>query len=81
MIWSTIRLGLDIGTTKGKWTPADATPLVQDEEGEPPTGDFSYIIFVGMLLYLDGNLNTEIAYVINSKDKYMLCPKINMSWH
>ena len=48
-------LGLDIGTTSGKFTPAEAKPLVKDVAGDPALGDFSYSSVVGMLLYLAGH--------------------------
>ena len=34
-------LGLDFVSTKGKWTPAEVTPLVKDKDVEPPIGYFS----------------------------------------
>ncbi|KAL7467942.1 hypothetical protein ACHAXS_008171 [Conticribra weissflogii] len=37
-------MGLAVGTAKSKWTPAEAKPLVKDEEGLPMSGDFSYSI-------------------------------------
>ena len=48
-------MGLDIITTNDKWTPAEATPLVKDEDGQPAHGDFNYASVVGMLLYLSGH--------------------------
>ena len=46
-------IGFYYGTTKGKWTPTEATPLVKDGGLEPPNGDFVYISVVWMILYLD----------------------------
>jgi hypothetical protein len=45
-------LGLDSKLSTSKWTPAKATPLTRDEDGEPPQGSFSYSSVVGTLLYL-----------------------------
>ena len=59
--------GLDIGTTSGKFTPAEVKPLVKDADGEPPLGDFGYSSAVGMLLNLAGHSRPDIAYVV------MLC--------
>ncbi|KAL7476282.1 hypothetical protein ACHAW6_002157 [Cyclotella cf. meneghiniana] len=35
-------LGLDIETISGKFTPAEAKPLVKDADVNPATGDFHY---------------------------------------
>ena len=43
-------LGLNDGMAKGKFTPAEFTPLVKNSDGEAPSGSFSYISVVGMLL-------------------------------
>ena len=43
-------LGLDFKLSTLKWTPAEATPLTCDEDGEPHQGSFSYSSVVGMLL-------------------------------
>ncbi len=34
-------LSLGIGTTSGKFTPAEGKPLMKDAGGEPALGDFS----------------------------------------
>ena len=68
-------LVLDIGNTKGMWTPADAKPLVKDGYVDNPTGDFSYISVVGILLYLAGHLSPGIAYAVNCAASYMFSPK------
>jgi hypothetical protein len=68
-------LGLDVGTTSGKFTPAEAKPLVKDTDGEPALGDFSYSSLVGMLLYLAGHTRPDIAYAVNCCARYMFCPK------
>jgi hypothetical protein len=68
-------LGLDAGTVNGKWTPAEAKPLVKDEDGEAAHGDFSYSSVVGMLLYLSGHTRPDIAYAVNCAARYMFSPK------
>ena len=68
-------LGLDDGMAKVKWTPADGNPLVKDEDGEPPSGQFSYSSVVGMLLYLAGHTRPDIAYAVNCCARYMFNPK------
>ncbi len=68
-------MGLAVGTAKSKWTPAEANPLVKDEEGLPMSGDFSYSSVIGMLLYLAGHSRPDIAYAVNCCACYMFCPK------
>jgi len=58
-------LGLDDGYAKGKCTPAEAKPLVKDEDREAANGVFSYASVVGMLLYLSGHTCPNIAYAVN----------------
>lgn len=70
-------LGLDIGTVNGKYTPAEAKPLVKDLDGAPPDGGFSYSSVVGMLLYLAGHTRPDIAYAVNCAARYMFCPRLS----
>ena len=35
-------LGSDISKTSGKFTPAEAKPLVKDTDGDPALGDFTF---------------------------------------
>jgi hypothetical protein len=67
-------LGLDVGTVTPKWTPAEAAPLVNDLEGAPATGVFSYSSVVGMLLYLSDHTCPDIAYAVDCTARYMFCP-------
>ena len=68
-------LGLDSKMSTSKWTPAEGTPLVRDEEGEPFRGDFSYSSAIGMLLYLSGHTRPDIAYAVNCCARYMFNPR------
>jgi hypothetical protein len=68
-------LGLDDGYAKGKHTPAEAKPLVKDEDGEAANGGFSYASVVGMLLYLSGHTRPDITYTVNCCAWYMFAPK------
>ena len=58
-------LGLGDKCTTSKATPAEDKPLVKDPDGAPLSGEFSYNIIVGMLLYLAGYSQPNIAYAIN----------------
>ena len=44
-------LGLDNGIAKGKFTPAEYTPLVKDTDGEYSCGFFIYSIVVDILFW------------------------------
>ena len=68
-------LGLNDGYAKGKKTPAEAKPLVKDEDGEAANGGFSYASVVGMLLYLSGHTRPDITYAVNCCARYMFAPK------
>jgi hypothetical protein len=70
-------LGLDSKMVTPKWTPAEATLLACDNDGEPPQGAFSYESVVGMLLYLSGHSHPDIAYVVNCCAWYMFNPKLS----
>jgi hypothetical protein len=68
-------LGLDNGRSYNADTPALATPLVKDEDGDPCIEEFSYAAVVGQLLYLAGHTRPEIAYAVNQCARYMFNPK------
>ena len=70
-------LGLDSKLSTSKWTPAEATPLTRDTEGEPPESSFSYSSVVGMLLYLSGHSRPDIAYAVNCCARHMFRPRLS----
>ena len=47
-------VGLDISMVKGKFTPAEAAPLVKDADGECSSGTFNYAIVVGISCIYQG---------------------------
>ena len=75
--WVTKALGLDLGTTSGKFTPAEVKPLVKDADGEPASGKCSYSSVVGMLLYLPGHTRPDIAYAVNYCARHVLSKEIS----
>ena len=48
---------------------------MKDVDGKEASGNFSYSSVVGMLLYLSGHLQPDIAYAVNCCAQYMFCPK------
>ena len=59
-------VGLDDGMNCGKYMPTEATPLVNDEDGELAVSDtFSYSSVVGMIFYLSGHTCPDIVYGMN----------------
>ena len=68
-------LGLNDGMAKGKVTPAESTPLVNNSDGKAPSGSFSYISVVEMLLYLSGYTRPDIAYAVNCCASYIFSPR------
>ncbi len=49
-VWAT--LGLNVGTTNGKFTPAIGKPLAKHVHGEPACGNFNYSSVVGCFCIL-----------------------------
>ena len=45
-------VGFDNGMVKGKFRPSEQRPLVKSADGKPPSGMLSFIIVVGMIIYL-----------------------------
>ena len=70
-------LGLDIGTTSGKFTPAEAKPLVKDIAGDPALGDFSYSSVLECFFIWLGILDTQSIVVLG----ICFVQEDPMSWH
>ena len=58
-------VGLDNVIVKGTFTPSEHMPLEKDADGEPPSGMFSYISVVGILLYLSVHTRPYITIAVN----------------
>jgi hypothetical protein len=57
-----------------KFPPATATPLVKDEDGEPPNAAYSYASVIGMLLYLQGHSRPDITYAVSQCARFVHSP-------
>ena len=68
-------VGFNDGMVKEKFTPSYKRPLVKDSNGKPPIGMFRYSGVVGILLYLSGHTNPEIAFTVNCCAQYIFRPK------
>ncbi len=68
-------LGLDDGYAEGKHTPSDSKPLVKDAEREGTHGGYIYSSIIGMLLYLSGRTQPDIAYAVDCCAMHMFSPK------
>ena len=58
-----------------KFTPADTTPLVKDEKGEPPELKYNYANIVGMLQYLQGHSRPDITFAVSQVARYTHSPR------
>jgi len=56
-----------------KETPASATPLVMDKDGDPPDGTYNYASVVGMLQYLQAHSRPDITYAVSQCARYVHC--------
>ncbi|KAG7373658.1 reverse transcriptase RNA-dependent DNA polymerase [Nitzschia inconspicua] len=56
-------------------TPAAATPLVKDLDGDPPDGSFNYASVIGMLGYLQSNSRPDIAFAVSSAARFTHHPR------
>ncbi len=68
-------LGLDVGITNVKYTPAKVKPLAK-HVWKPTSGDFNYSSVIGLLLYLASHTYPDILYNIKSAIRCMFWPKL-----
>ncbi len=54
-------LGLNVGTSNGKFTPVEGKSLAKHAHEEPASGNLNYSSVVGMLLYLAGHTHPDIT--------------------
>ena len=64
-------LDLDTKLETNELKPLEHDPVVKDTVGEGPQGSFSYSSVVGMLLYLSGHSQPDIAYTVNCCARYV----------
>ena len=55
--------------------PVGASSLVNDENGEPASGVFSYRSVVGMLIYLSEHIHTYVSLFANICAQYKIITK------
>jgi hypothetical protein len=67
-------LGLCSQNTTAINTPAEASPLPKDVDGEPASGTFNYAAVVGIMLYLSGHSRPDIAFAVHQCDRYTFKP-------
>jgi histone deacetylase 1/2 len=67
-------LGLCSQNTTAISTPAEASPLPKDVDGEPASGTFNYAAVVGIMFYLSGHSRPDIAFAVHQCDRYMFKP-------
>ncbi len=48
-----------------KYTPAAATPLVKNVDGDPPNGHYNYASVIGMLQYLHSHSRPDITFAVS----------------
>ena len=56
-------------------TPATATPLGPDIDGDPPDEKWRYATVVGMLMYLAGNSRPDIAFAVHQCARFTHAPR------
>ena len=56
---------LQLGNRPKAFTPATATPLVKDHDGDEPNGIYNYASIIGMLQYLQGHSRLDITYAMS----------------
>lgn len=58
-----------------KRSPATAEPLVKDEDGDPPDGEFNYSSVIGMLQYLQNHSRPDITYAVSQCARFVHNPR------
>jgi histone deacetylase 1/2 len=58
-----------------KDTPASASPLGTDKDGDPFDETWSYAAAVGMLLYVSSNTRPDIQFAVHQVARFSHCPK------
>lgn len=58
-----------------KRTPAMAEPLVKDEAGDFPDGDFNYSSVIGMLQYLQNHTRPDITFAVSQCARFIHSPR------
>lgn len=56
-------------------TPAAGKPLVKDENGDPPDGNFSYPSVIGMLQFLQSHSRPDITFAVSQCARFTHAPK------
>jgi hypothetical protein len=67
-------LGLCSGMSTALSTPAEATPLTKDIDGDPASGSFNYAAVIGMLLYLSRHSRPDIAFAVHQCARFTFSP-------
>ena len=66
---------LNVGHMPRKLTPASHEPLVKDDLGDPPDGNYNYASVIGMLQYLQGHSRPDITYAVSQCARFTHSPK------
>ena len=69
-------LGLCSSKSTAMSTPAEATPLTKDKDGDPASGSFNYAAVVGMLQYLSGHSRPDIAFAVHQCARFTFNPTL-----
>lgn len=64
-----------MGEANQKHTPAEASPLGTNSEGDTMEDDWSYPSVIGMLLYLSSNSRPDIQFAVHQCARFSHNPK------
>ena len=67
---------LGIENASSKATPAETTALPADPDGPHTDGDFNYRSVIGILGYLTGNIQPELAFAHHQCARYSHAPRM-----